>query len=77
MLNTQTLAVAQLVRRERAMMAMTASSPATKSPHAAGTAKAGGNSEETTPGTMKLSPMKRRKMCGATKIASAEFRALL
>src|SRR5258708_7036306 len=45
--------------------------PATKSPYAAGTAKAAGNEAETTPGTKKLSPMVRRNMWGATKGRSA------
>src|SRR6516164_183742 len=50
---------------------MMARIPAAKSPYPAGFAHAFGSELETTPGTKKLSPMKRRNMCGATSQISA------
>jgi hypothetical protein len=50
---------------------MMARIPATKSPYPAGIAQALGNELETTPGTKKLKPIKRRNMCGATSQISA------
>src|SRR6516165_2856901 len=50
---------------------MMARIPATKSPYPAGIAQALGNELETTPGTKKLKPIKRRNMCGATNQTSA------
>jgi len=58
-LNIQTIEIVQNVRIDNANTDISARMAATRSPYAAGIAKAGGNEEETTPGTRKLSPMKR------------------
>src|SRR5260370_28015868 len=76
-LNTHTSATAQEARLESARVAATASMPATKSPYAAGTAKAAGKEAETRGGNRKLSPMLRRNMWGATKGSSASRRSIV
>src|SRR5271168_2645245 len=77
MLNSHTSALAHDVRRESATVAATARMPATRSPNAAGTAKAAGSDGETTPGTKKLSPMKRRNIWGTTNTKSARLRFIV
>jgi hypothetical protein len=58
------------VRVESAKVAMTARMAATRSPYAAGLAKADGSGGETTPGTRKLSPT-NRNVWGTTSGMSA------
>src|SRR5215472_17263977 len=50
---------------------MIARIPAIKSPYAAGTAHDFGSAPDTTPGTRKLIPIKRKNRCGATNQMSA------
>ena len=61
-------------RLETATMAAKASTAATRSPYAAGRAKADGSEGETTPGTKKLSPM-NRKVWGNTNRTIASSRS--
>src|SRR5262245_42315201 len=74
-LNTHTIEMAQDARAARAKVATPARMAATRSPYAAGRAKAGDSAGETTPGIRKLSPT-NRKVWGMTKGMRASVRRL-
>src|SRR5262245_5287494 len=59
MLRIHTTGMAQETRAASARAAMSARTVATRSPYAAGTANAGESEGDATPGTRKLSPIKR------------------
>src|SRR6266849_10215050 len=74
-LNTHTLGMAQDARAESANVATTARMAATRSPYAAGIAKADASEGDTTPGTRKLSPT-NRNVWGTTNGMRASSRRM-